>query len=129
MADQEHEPIPINIGNICGGAIVEAFAIELDKVLKNIMDPNTEARAKRVISFDVLFAPKDDRVTVNTEFSCKTKLAGLIPSNQKIFVGKDAEGTLYALDEDPRQMQIFTAPKPIEAPAPIPFSGTSGKRK
>jgi hypothetical protein len=129
MADntQENEPIPINIGNICEGALVEAFAVELDKVLKNIMDPNTEARAKRSITFEVAFHPKDDRVQVNTEFSSKTRLAGLIPVNQKIFVGKDAEGVLYALDEDPRQMYIFTPPKPIEAPQPIPFStGTKG---
>ena len=59
MADQqENEPIPINIGNICDGALVEAFEVELAKVIKNIMDPNTEAKAKRSITMTVDFHPK-----------------------------------------------------------------------
>ena len=45
-----------------------------------------------------------------------------MPANSRIFVAKDAEGVLYALDEDPRQMHIFTPQKPVEAPAPIIFS-------
>jgi hypothetical protein len=123
MADQqENEPIPINIGNICDGALVEAFEVELAKVIKNIMDPNTEAKAKRSITMTVDFHPKDDRVQINVESEVKTRLAGLVPANSRIFVAKDAEGVLYALDEDPRQMHIFTPQKPVEAPAPIIFS-------
>jgi hypothetical protein len=107
---------------ICEGALVEAFEVELAKVIKNIMDPNTEAKAKRSITMTVDFHPKDDRVQINVESEVKTRLAGLVPANSRIFVAKDADGVLYALDEDPRQMHIFTPAKPVEAPAPIVFS-------
>lgn len=122
--DQQHDPITINIGNVCDGAMVEAFEVELQKVLKNIMDQNTDARAKREIRLVLKLYPKDDRVQINTEFTCETKLAGLMPSTSRLFVAKDANGALYALDEDPRQMNIFTPPKPVEVAAPIPFAST-----
>jgi hypothetical protein len=128
MEQPQEEAIPINIGNICDGAMVEAFELKLADVLRNIMDPSTEARQKREIVLRVKFHPKDDRVQINCEFTCDTKLAGLMPATSRMFVGRDAEGALYALSEDPRQMHIFTPPAPKEAPAPIPFAnGTSSK--
>jgi hypothetical protein len=122
MADEQHELITINIGNISDGALVEAFEVELAKVIANIMDPSTEAKTKRQITMTVKFHPKDDRTQINVETSVDTRLAGLMPSSTRIFIGKDAEGGLHALDEDPRQMHIFTPPKPVEAKAPIVFS-------
>jgi hypothetical protein len=124
MAD---EVIPINIGNICDGALVEAFEVELAKVIANIMDPNTSYKTKRSISMTVDFHPKEDRVQINVESSVNTKLAGLIPSNSRIFVGKDAEGGLHAVDEDPRQMNIFLPAKPLESASAIQFPGTGTK--
>lgn len=125
---EQEEPISINIGNICDGAMVEAFELKLAEVLRNIMDPSTEAKAKREITLRVKFHPKDDRVQINCEFTCETKTAGLMPSTSRMFVGKDSAGGLYALSEDPRQMNIFTPPAPKEAPAPIHFiSGTAAK--
>jgi hypothetical protein len=75
----------------------------------------------------VKFHPKDDRVQINCEFTCETKTAGLMPATSRMFVGRDAEGSLYALSEDPRQMHIFTPPTPKEAPAPIPFANGTSK--
>jgi hypothetical protein len=122
MADEQHEPIPINIGNICDGALVEAFEVELAKVIANVMDQNTEAKKRRSITMTVDFHPKDDRTQINVEFTISTKTAGLIPSTSRIFIARDGEGGLHAIDEDPRQMHIFTPAKPVEAPAPIIFS-------
>jgi hypothetical protein len=118
------EAQPITIENVCGGAMVEAFEISLRKCLTNIMDPNTDARRKREVRLTLTLHPKDDRVTVNCEFDCTEKLASMIPVESTLFVGKDAEGTLYALTEDPRQMNIFTPPAPREVPAPIQFVGS-----
>jgi hypothetical protein len=126
--EEQHEPIPINIGNICEGALVEGFAIELDKVLKNIMDPSTSFKTKRRITMTVEFSPKEDRVQTMAEVSFETKLASMIPAVSRIFVGKDEAGVLYALDEDPRQMHIFTPPKPEKAPAVIQFSSGTDKK-
>ncbi|SEG56009.1 hypothetical protein SAMN05421819_3538 [Bryocella elongata] len=122
----EHEPIPINIGNICGGALIEAFDLKLAEVLANVMDVNTEARAKRVITLKVTIVPKDDRVTLDVQIDPSVNLAPLRPSNSKIFIGKDAEGFLYALNEDPRQMNIFSPPQRQAPPAPIEFKPAAG---
>jgi hypothetical protein len=128
MAGEAMEaPITINIGNLCDGAIVEAFDTELAKVLANILDPNTEARDKREITFTVKFHPKDDRVQINTTFECKTKLAGLMAATSRMFIGRDDTGVLYGLSEDPRQMNIFVPPAPKAAPSPIPFSSGATK--
>ena len=128
MQDTQDEAIPINIGNICDGAMVEAFELKLADALRNIMDPSTEARSKREIVLRVKFHPKDDRVQINYEFTCDTKLAGLMPATSRMFVGRDAAGALYALSEDPRQMHIFTPPAPRAAPAPLPFVSGSGAK-
>ena len=116
----EHEPIAINIGNICEGALIDAFELELTRVLHNVMDLNTDARAKRSISMKVNFHPKDDRIQLNVEFKCESALAPLSAKTSRIFIGKDEEGTLYGLKDDPRQMNIFTPPtKPESAQAPV----------
>jgi hypothetical protein len=119
----EKEQITINIGNVADGAMIEAFQLELQKVIQNIMDPSTEATAKRYIRLELMLKPKDDRIQLNTEFTCTSKLAGIIPVDSRIFIGKDSEGQLVALAEDPRQMNIFQAPKPVELPKPIEFNG------
>ena len=117
----QNEATAITISNVCGGAMVEAFETSLRKCLANIMDPNTDARRKREVRLTLTLHPKDDRVTVDCEFDCTEKLASMIPVESRLFVGKDAEGTLYALTEDPRQMNIFTPPAPREVPQPIQF--------
>lgn len=116
-------PITINIGNICDGAMIDAFEVELAKVLRNIHDPSTEAKTKRRITLELELHPKDDRTQINVQFTCSSKLAGLMPSTSRFFIGKDVEGGLVPLAEDPRQMNIFTPPAPVKVPSPIIFSG------
>ncbi len=128
---QPHEtfegPIEINFGNICEGAMIDAFEIELKKVLANIADIATPGLAKRTIDLKVVFSPKEDRVQIMTEFSCSSKLAHLIPSVSRVYMAKDDAGNLYALKDDPRQMNIFSPPKPKEVPQPIQFRPAAGK--
>lgn len=124
---EEDAPLTINIGNICEGAALEAFDASLAKIIANIMDQNTEAKAKREMRLVISFHPKDDRTQINCQFDCSEKLAGMIPATSKLFIGKDAEGGLHALTEDPRQMHIFTPPKPKEVPAPIEFSAAKSR--
>lgn len=121
------EPITINIGNVCDGAAVDAFELELDKVLRNIVDPNTSATQTRHITLNVAITPKEDRTQLNTTFSCSSKLSGQIPATSRMFIGKDAENNLYALTKDPRQANLFTPPKPREAPKPIEFKPASAQ--
>jgi hypothetical protein len=115
------EPTTINIGNVSDGAMIEAFDLKLREVLANIADANTPATAKREIILRLVLKPKEDRVQVQTRFFCEAKLASVEEVDSRIYVGRDKEGTLYALAEDPRQLNIFTPPVPKEAPKPLEF--------
>lgn len=123
MAEEIEAPITVNIGNLCKGAIIDAFENELQKCLNNINDINTSATAKRKIKLSVTLSPDESRTKIYSEFNCDSSLAQPRPVMDVFYVGKDPEsGTLYGLTSDPRQQQIvFTPPKPKEAPAPIQF--------
>jgi hypothetical protein len=106
----------INIGNINEGAAIDAFDLELRKVLENIADLSTVATATRSITLRVDFKPESDRCKVHTEFTIATKLAGIEKNISKIFVAKTDEGALVALDADPRQMPLWSLPAKAQPP-------------
>jgi hypothetical protein len=66
MPDQQ--PIPINIGNVSDGAMIEAFEKELREVLRSIADPTTPSTAKREIGFRLSMKPNDDRMQIDTVY-------------------------------------------------------------
>jgi hypothetical protein len=112
----EMELIPINIGNINDGAMIEGFDIELRKVLSNIADINTPATATRTITLQLHLSPHSDRVTIDTEFKVSSKLAPIETHKSKVFIGKGEDDALVAFTSDPRQMPLWSAPKPKETP-------------
>lgn len=116
------EPITVNIGNVADGAMVEAFEKTLREVLLNIADPSTLATQSRHIVLRLKIKPNDDRVQLNTEFTCESKLASVTPNLSRMFVGRDEAGVLYALTEDPRQLNIFSPPKPPAVASVIQFN-------
>ena len=114
------EAVTINIGNINEGAAIEAFDLELRKILENIGDLSTPATATRAITLQVVFKPHSDRCQVETEFRCTSKLAPIETHKSKIFVGRTEDGAVVAFDGDPRQMPLWSAPKPKEV-KPLAF--------
>ena len=115
MADQQ-EAIPVNIGNINDGAMIEAFDIEFRKALENIADINTPATATREVVLKLTLKPHSDRITIETEFRAVSKLAPIETHKAKCFMGKSEDGSLVAFTSDPRQMPLWTPPKPKESP-------------
>lgn len=113
MADDVN---PINIGNINDGALIEAFDIELRKVLQNIADINTPATQTRSLTLKVDFKPQGDRCTIVTEVTCSSKFAAIEKHSSKVFLGRTEEGVVVAFDKDPRQLPLWSAPKPKEVP-------------
>ncbi|HLH36025.1 MAG TPA: hypothetical protein VKX41_15235 [Alloacidobacterium sp.] len=121
------ELVPINIGNINDGAMIDGFDIELRRALANIADPNTPATATRVIKLELILKPHSDRVTIETEFKCSSKLAAIETHKSKCFLGKAEDGALVAFANDPRQMPLWSAPKPKEVPV-IAFDGSGAMK-
>jgi hypothetical protein len=122
--DPHREVNPINIGNINNGAVIEAFDIELRKVLANIVDLNTPATNTRALILRIDFKPHSDRCTIVTDFHCSSKLAPIETHTSKMFLGRAEDGAVVAFDKDPRQMPLWSAPKLKEVPV-IEFGKSS----
>ena len=69
------------------GAAEELFNQELDKVLRNIADPNTRAIEVRRIQLDVKIKPSADRSYAEVEMKASSKLAGHKVFTTAIHVG------------------------------------------
>jgi hypothetical protein len=100
------EPETLNLQNICGGAVEEVFQRELDHVLANISDVNTDAEAKRKITFEFTFEPFDDRSGAKVIFACKSKQAPVNAASGTMFLSR--RGTNFvAIAHDPKQSRLF----------------------
>jgi hypothetical protein len=108
----EQEAIPVNIGNINNGAMIEGFAIAFGKALENIADPNTPATATRTVTLTLLLKPHADRIQLDTEFKVTSKLASIETHKSKCFLGVNDTGGFIAYVSDPRQMPLWHTPKP-----------------
>lgn len=101
-------PVDLNIGNICGGAAPELFQHEVERMLKNVADLNTNPEAKRSITMEFVFKPSPDRKSAVVTLTCKVKHAGINAVAGSVFMST-AAGTVRAFTEDPRQSKLFAA--------------------
>ena len=62
------------------GAIAEITDYEVERVVANIMDPNTNATAKRKITITLTFAPDDYRQQIGAHIPVHHQGAGRIPA-------------------------------------------------
>lgn len=68
------------------GAILERVDYEVEKVLGNILDPNTKATAKRKISITLEFEPSADRKTVTVRTVAKSALCPTEAITTSLFI-------------------------------------------
>lgn len=100
------------LATLAKGAAIERFDDELQRVLNNIIDPNT-AEGKRCITLKVEIKPDPDRVTAAVHVSCSSKLMPSKPCSTLFYVGKE-RGQGVAFEHNPEQlaMNLETASKP-----------------
>lgn len=77
----------ISILDLKGGAISERVGIEIANILKNVLDPNTKAKEKRVLSIKFEFSPSEDREAVAVRTSVSAKLSPYMPIESTLIVG------------------------------------------
>ncbi len=87
----------VNLESFAGGALQEKFDDAMDKVLQNMMDPNTPWKNKRKITVEVTFEQNEDRDDTSVDVSVITKLSAVKPISTKMAIGKDlSTGKCYA---------------------------------
>ena len=69
-----------SIMSMARGAFEERVDYEMDKVIQNILDPNTKATAKRKITLTIELTPDDERRTIGVQVTAKYTLAAPTPS-------------------------------------------------
>lgn len=79
------------------GAISEITDYEVERVMANIMDPNTNATAKRKITIPLTFAPDDYRQQIGMDAQAKTTLAPIQPVRTSLCITEDRDYLLALL--------------------------------
>ncbi len=100
----------LSLDSVAGGALPEKFEHQLRKVLENIVDPNTEAKEKRIIDIRITLRPGEDRVRVDAEVEVRARLAGPRSDHGQVFLGA-REGEVVAVTYDPEQADLFKKEK------------------
>lgn len=99
----------ITLGTLAGGAVEERFTDELQNVLKNIMDPNTDWKSKRKINLAITFEPTEDRDFSRVTFNVKSVLSPQKTVTTALYIGKDGKGRAVAeemMKQSPGQLFV-----------------------
>ena len=97
----------LSLFNICRGAADEIFKREVDLVIDNIADVNTDSEQKRSIIMEFQFTPMKDRSGAAVSLKVRSKLAGVDPVDGTMFL-VHRDGEVVAVPYDPRQEELFT---------------------
>ena len=105
------------------GAIQERVDYEVSRVVDNILDMNTEAKAKRKVVLTIVMVPDEDRRVVKIEASAKSTVAPVTPVGTSLVVTADGNGELMLAEIIPQVPgQISMTGEVQEAPKILKFA-------
>ncbi|HBG3351747.1 TPA: hypothetical protein KQB22_002966 [Clostridioides difficile] len=81
----------IALEKFAGGVLKEKFNTELQKVLDNIADPNTDFKKTRKISLEIVFKANEDRDLAEVDIKSKATTVEVKATTTKVLIGKDLE--------------------------------------
>lgn len=106
------------------GAIQERVDYEVTRVVDNLLDINTEAKAKRKVVLTITMTADDDRRVVKVEASAKSTLAPVTPIGTSLVITADEHGEMMLAEiipQVPGQMsmtgEVQEAPKILKIAA------------
>lgn len=97
---------PVTLENLANGGAVELWEHELQRVLQNIADANTNPTTVRQLTLKVSIKPTEERTAAAIAVEVTSKLAGSKPITSTLYMGRK-DGRLVAVSYDPRQADIF----------------------
>lgn len=81
----------LKIGSFLNGAVEERAEKELKRIVKNMMDPNTNTN-QRKLSIEFKITPSNDRKTAKMEFVVKSKLQPAQAVGTTVAIGRTKNG-------------------------------------
>lgn len=109
------------------GSIMERADYEMEKIVENILNENTDPEAKRTMTLKLVFEPSPDREMVNVNVQASSKLAPFVSLRVGLRVGRSG-GACYAKElsaEVPGQLDINGQEEP--EPALLSFGKAANK--
>lgn len=124
MATQE-----LKFSTLAGGAVEERFHQELEKVIKNLLDPNTDHKAARSLNLSIKLKTNEERQIASVDFSIVPKIAPVKNITTAIIMDEDGTGrvvTAEIMKQIPGQTMIEGTETPT-AVTPIQFKPAATK--
>lgn len=82
----------IDLNTLANGALLEKANKEMQSIVDNVSDPNTNPTAKRELTIKIVFSPNEERDILQTEVSVKSKLSPQKGVSTKFLVGETSTG-------------------------------------
>jgi hypothetical protein len=104
------------LDELMDGALTERFNREMERVLQNVFDPNTDPKAKRQIQIIIEIKPNEARDRAEFKVDLKTKIAPPVPMVQMCFLYQNDAGDVTAAEitrEIPGQMDMDGGEQPL----------------
>lgn len=87
----EKKRIDFNLAELQEGAAQEQIDKEVEKIMKNILDLDTEAKIKRKLTITVDFVPDEKRQVITTDVQVKSTLAPQERVSTTMLAGRDVD--------------------------------------
>ena len=94
------------LGDFNQGAVGELFGREWPKLLENIADPSTEAKARRKVTIEITVIPSEDRSSAKVLLNAKSTLAQVKADESVIFMELTGKGVV-AMAREPEQQILL----------------------
>jgi uncharacterized protein YuzE len=91
-------PSKLNLAEMAQGAFMEQFHRELNQVLTNIADPNTDPKKARKITLTMTLKPDENREVVTVETQSKSTLVPPKPLGTTIIIDRDNDGSVVGAE-------------------------------
>lgn len=106
--------VPVTISTIANGALFELVDRELERVVADILDLNTEAEAKRSVSIKITIAPDKNRGFGVAMIEVSSSLGKPKPVGSTMFFGRK-NGKIVVLENATQQGEMFDklGPRPV----------------
>jgi hypothetical protein len=107
----------IELSHFQHGVVVDLFNEELKKVLENIDDENTEAKAERSVTIKIAIKPDKTRRTGEVKVQAYSTLAKIKPTESFVFFDVGDDGKLTAFEDiQEQELPGISDTEPVQFP-------------
>ena len=98
MTKEKGEIDVIDLSGLADGAVSERFQLELQRVLENIADPNTDPKKARTLTLTLTLRGNELRDIASVNIVAKTKLAPARDVEAHLLIDQDSKGRIVAAE-------------------------------